>query len=292
MDPITGAVEHIGWLAVHINANDIATFGVEPAFFLSCILLPKKVNKKIVKKISVQMDKAAKELKIAIIGGHCEVTPGLSAPLVIGCAIGITEKGKYVTAGGAKPGDKLILTKTVGIEGTAILAMEKEKLLKEKLDPKIVDNAKNFYEKISVVKEAVIAFNTGSVNAMHDPTEGGLAGGIHEMADASNLGVKVYEEKIPVAKETLEICNFFEIDPLQLISSGALLIASQQGSTEKILEKLRKHGIKVHVIGEFLDSPSKRVLIRKDGKEINLVRPESDHLWKALTKNNNNSFTY
>ncbi len=289
MDPITGAIEHIGWLAVHINANDIATFGVKPTFFLSCILLPEKTNKEIIKKISVQIDKAAKGLKIAIIGGHCEVTPGISAPLVVGCAFGITEKGKYVTAGGAKPGNKLILTKTAGVEGTAILATEREEFLKEKLDQKIVDSAKKFYEKISVVKDAITAFKTGGVNAMHDPTEGGLAGGIHEMADASNLGIKVFEEKIPVAKETLEICSFFGIDPLQLISSGALLIASEQSSAEKILENLRKQGIKARVIGEFLDSPRKRVLIRKNGKEINIVRPESDHLWKALTKINSNN---
>lgn len=285
IDPITGAVERIGWLAVHINANDIATFGIEPAFFLSCILLPENATTEIVRKISVQMDKAAKELKIAIIGGHCEVTPGLSSPLVVGCAIGITKKGNYVTSGGAKPGDKLILTKTVGIEGTAILAMEKEKLLKEKLNIDIVNDAKNFYEKISVVKDAIVAFKTGGVNAMHDPTEGGLAGGIHEIADASNLGVKVFEEKIPVAKETLEICNFFEIDPLQLISSGALLIASERHSTEKILENLRAHKISASVIGEFLHSPYKRLFICKNGRERILVRPESDHLWKALNKN-------
>ena len=291
IDPITGAVERIGWLAVNINANDVATFGVKPEFLFSCILLPEGADRETVETICAQMDKAARELEIAIAGGHCEVTPGIKNPIVVGCIMGLTEKGNYVTAGGAKPGDKLILTKSAGIEGTAILASDRESQLRKAVDSSTLKRAKEFFNKISVVKEAIIAFNTGGVNAMHDPTEGGLAGGIHEIADASNLGVKVYEEKIPVAKETLEICNFFEIDPLQLISSGALLIVSEPGSTEKILQKLRKHGIKARVIGEFLDSPSKRVLIRKDEKEINIVRPESDHLWKALTKINNNSFT-
>lgn len=129
MDPITGTVERIGWLAVHVNANDVATFGVEPAFFSSCILLPEHADEQTVKTICSQMNKASKDIGMAIIGGHCEVTPNLSNPIVIGCAMGTTEKGKYVTAGGAKPGNKLILTKSAGVEGTAILATEHYNLL-------------------------------------------------------------------------------------------------------------------------------------------------------------------
>ena len=120
MDPITGAVERIGWEAININANDVATFGVEPAFFFSCLLLPENADSKIVEIISTQMHAAAKKLGIAIVGGHAESTPGLTNPIVVGCVMGLTEKGKYVTAAGAKTGDKLILTKSAGIEGTAI----------------------------------------------------------------------------------------------------------------------------------------------------------------------------
>src|SRR4030042_3928780 len=133
MDPITGAVERIGMEAININANDIATFGVEPAFFFSCIMLPENVDSSIIEKISSQMHNAAKELGIAIVGGHCEVTPGLANPIVVGCIMGLTEKGKYVTAAGAKNGDKIILTKTAGIEGTAILATDREEQLKKVL---------------------------------------------------------------------------------------------------------------------------------------------------------------
>jgi hydrogenase expression/formation protein HypE len=215
MDPITGAVERIGWLAVNVNANDVATFGVEPAFFLSCILLPENADRKIIESICSQMNVAAKSLKIAIIGGHCEVTPWLSNPVVIGCALGIAINGNYVTAGGAKPGDKLILTKSAGIEGTAILATERYNLLlKMGVNDRLLKSAQKFFDKISVVKDGITAFKTGGVNAMHDPTEGGVLGGVHEMADASNLGVKVFEEKIPVAKETMEICKFFEDRPI------------------------------------------------------------------------------
>ncbi|MBS7647356.1 MAG: AIR synthase family protein [Candidatus Bathyarchaeia archaeon] len=285
MDPITGAVERIGWLAVNVNANDIATFGVEPAFFSSCILLPEEADEQIVEAICSQMDEASKNLGMAIIGGHCEVTPGLTNPIVIGCAMGITDRGKYVTAGGAKPGDKLILTKSAGVEGTAILATERcELLLKSGLNEEMVYSAQRFFEKISIVKEAILAFKTDGVNAMHDPTEGGILGGIHEMADASNCGVKIFEEKIPVAKETVEICKFFGIDPLQLIGSGALLIASKKGYSEKIVEELRKNRIEASIIGEFLAHRQQRFLVRKNGSLEAIPRPESDHLWLALAK--------
>jgi len=282
MDPITGAIERIGWLAVNINANDVATFGVPPAFFLSCILLPENSNRKAVETITTQMDEAAKELGIAIIGGHCEVTPGLSNPIVVGCTIGITDKGNYVTAGGAKVGDRLILTKTVGIEGTAILASDREEQLKNALNASIVENAKKFFNQISIAKEAITAFKTGGVNAMHDPTEGGLAGGIHEMADASHLGVKILEDKIRIKPETTQICKFFQIDPLQLISSGALLISTKPAYAEKIIKNLKRKGISASVIGEFLKNKDKRIIMRKNGKTKALPRPVSDHLWLAL----------
>ncbi len=284
MDPITGAIGRIGWLAVNINANDIATFGVEPEFLFSCILLPEGAERKTIETISVQMNEAAKNLGIAIVGGHCEVTPELVNPIVVGCMLGITEKGKYVTAGGAKPGDKLILTKSAGIEGTAILASDREERLKGAVDAETLQNAKEFCKQISVVKDAITAFKTGGVNAMHDPTEGGIAGGIHEMADASNLGVKVFEEKIQVQPETLEICDFFKIDPLQLISSGALLISAKPESAEKIIKRLKMERIHASIIGEFLDDPHKRLLLKKDGKKENLPRPVTDHLWIALMK--------
>lgn len=284
MDPITGAVERIGWLAVNVNANDIATFGVEPAFLFSSIMLPEKSDRELVEIISTQMNEAAKELGIAIVGGHCESTIGLVNPIVVGCIIGIAEKGDYVTAGSAKPEDKLILTKTAGIEGTAILAHDREKELTKSLDKNMLQRAKDFYDKISVVKEALIAFKIGGVHAMHDPTEGGVANGIHEMADASNLGVKVFEEAIQVSPETTAICNHFQIDPLQLISSGALLISAEAKSAEKIVSTLKDKEIQASIIGELLEDSNQRVLIKRNNAIKDLPRPLSDHLWTALRR--------
>jgi hydrogenase maturation factor len=283
-DPITGALERIGWLAVNINANDIATFGVEPAFFLSCIMLPEKAQSTMISTISVQMNDAAKALGIAIVGGHCETTPGLAHPIVAGSAIGITDKGKYVTAGGAKTGDKLILTKSAGTEGTAILASDRKQELRKTLSAKTLRSATKLYEQISVVKDAMTAFKTGSVDAMHDPTEGGVAGGIHEMADAARLGVRICEGRIPIRSETHRICRHFQINPLQLVSSGALLISAKPKCAEEIVRALKRESIQASVIGEFLTDPNERTLIGTNGEQRALPRPLSDDLWLALSR--------
>jgi len=283
MDPITGAIERIGWEAVNVNANDVATFGVEPTFLFSCLMLPENADSEIVQNIATQMSAAAKDLGIAIVGGHCESTPGLTNPIVVGCIMGLTEKGKYVTAAGAKSGDKLILTKSAGIEGTAILAFDRADQLKKVLNPSLLYNAKNFYNQISVVKDALIAYKAGGVHAMHDPTEGGILNGIHELADAAGLGVKVFEDKIAVEPETAKICRFYEIDPLQLIGSGALLISAEPEAAPKIIDALSQAHIVAEEIGEFNPSPQKRILILKNELSKMLPRPISDHLWIALT---------
>ncbi len=284
IDPVTGALEKVGWLAVNVSANDIATRGVRPLWFTSCILLPERSTENNVQKICNQIDEAARELEIAVVSGHSEVTPGLTHPVVIGCMMGIAEDGHYVTSSGAKPGNKLILTKGVGVEGTAILASDRRSVLAKKLGKRLVKMAEGFFGKISVVEDALIAFRTGGATAMHDPTEGGIAGGLHELADASNTGFRIYENRIHVSSETEEICRFFGIDPIQLISSGSLLIAARKDKVEIIMERLSKHSIAASVIGDVTKPTSGRIIISKTGKKKNLIRPVSDHLWVALAK--------
>jgi len=283
-DPITGAEEWLGWLAVHVNANDIATRGVQPRWFNSIIMLPRNSGAELVEKICTQMDKAARQLDVAIVGGHCEVTPGIDHPIVTGCAIGVAEDGKYVTSGGARIGDKIILTKGAGIEGTAILASDRRTELLGFFDKSFLDKAENFFKKISVVKDAITAFRTGGVSAMHDPTEGGVAGGLHELADAANVGFQVYEEKILVPEETRRICQHFDVDPLQLISSGSLLVVAEEAKIAEILGSLSRNGVQASMIGEVVETKQGRTLVTKAGEKTLLVRPASDHLWKALAK--------
>ena len=283
-DPITGAEEWLGWLVVHVGANDIATRGIRPRWFNSIILLPKNSTIKLVERICTQMDKAARQMDIAIIGGHCEVTPGIEHPIVTGCTIGVAEDRKYVTCSGAKIGDKIILTKGPGIEGTAILASDRKAELLKVFDESFAKKAENFFEKISVVKDALTAFNTGGVSAMHDPTEGGVAGGLHELADAANVDFNVYEKEILIPEETRKVCAHFNIDPLQLISSGALLIVAEEEKAPKIISSLSKDGIQASIIGEVTEPELGRNLISKTGEKNELIRPTTDHLWKVLEK--------
>jgi hydrogenase maturation factor len=282
MDPITGVMERIGWEAININANDVATFGVQPAFFSSCILLPETSTGKTVETICKQIDSGAKELGIAVIGGHSEITPNLTFPIVIGSCLGLSVDGNYVTANGAKPGNQLILTKSVGMEGAAILALDRGEMLTRELGLAMVEKARKLSDKISVVREALLAFGTGRVTAMHDPTEGGFAGGLHELADASNVGFRVFAEQISIADETEKICDFFQIDPLQLIASGSLLISVEKDSGSEVLGVLTRSGIEATVIGELLPSRASRFIVDRHGVEKHLVRPQSDHLWRAL----------
>jgi len=284
MDPITGALERIGWLAVNINANDVATFGVQPNFFSSCLLLPENATEDTVETICRQIDFAAKKLDMAVTGGHSEITPKLPFPIIVGCCIGVADKRNYVTAQGAKADNMLVLTKSVGIEGTAILATDRNAQLIRKIGKSTLKKAEEYFNQISIVKEAILAFRTGYVTAMHDPTEGGVAGGLHELADASNVGFKIFEEKIHITKETLKICEFFQIDPLQLIASGSLLIAVKKDYAYKVVELLEKNKVAASVIGETLPTSSKRFITRKDGSAEKFVRPTSDHLWLALQK--------
>jgi len=283
-DPITGAEKWLGWLAVHVSANDIATRGVQPRWFNSIILLPKNSTTELIEKICTQMDKAARQLDVAIIGGHCEVTPGIDHAIVTGCAIGVAEDGKYVSSSGAKIGDQIILTKGTGIEGTAILASDRRTELLTVFDESFVNSAENFFKKISVVKDAITAFKSGGVSAMHDPTEGGVAGGLHELADAAKVGFQVYEKRFLVPEETRKICAHFGVDPLQLISSGSLLVVADEKKADEIIGSLSGSGIQASVIGEVTEPSAGRTLVTEAGEKTDLVRPVSDHLWKALEK--------
>jgi len=283
-DPITGAEEWLGWLAVNVSANDVATCGIQPRWFTPCILLPKGSRDELIERICSQMDKAAHQLDVAIIGGHCEITPGLENPIVTGCSVGVAEDGKYVTSSGARIGNKIIMTKGAGIEGTAILASDRRQELLGVFEEKLVKRAEKFFEKISIVNDAIVAFKTGGVSAMHDPTEGGIAGGLHELADAANTGFQIYEEKILIPEETRKICGYFEISPLQLISSGSLLIVAEKENTEEILNKLSQNGIRASIIGEITKSNLGKEMVTQTGEKTELVRPVSDHLWVALAK--------
>jgi hydrogenase maturation factor len=282
-DPITGSIEDVGWLAVHVNANDIATFGVAPRWFLASILLPIGHTQEQLAEIMHQIDAAATELDVAVTGGHSEITESIAQPIVVGFMMGVAPAGKYVTSSGAQSGDALIMTKTTAIEGTSILATEGSRYLTPKIGEELVMEGQTLRKQISVVKDGIIAFQTGHIHAMHDPTEGGLSNGIHEICDASGVGIEIDAEKIPIANVTRQICAQLEINPHNLISSGSMLISCESDYATKVIRKLSDARVAATQIGTFISDASHRK-IREGHSLRNLERPESDALWSALKR--------
>lgn len=279
-DPITGAVERAGWLSVHVNANDVATRGAKPRWFLPTLIMPTTTTVKTVEKIMRQIHEAATELGVAVVGGHTEFINGIDHPIIAGTMAAVIEKDKYITSAGARPGDKIILTKGAAIECTMILATDMSEEIRKELGSEIVERGKAFIQKISIVKDALVAIKNGKVTAMHDATEGGIATALHEVAEASEIDFTVYEDKIYVAPETQKMCHLFDLDPLQVISSGALIITATPQTSQKIVDGLNKAGIRAEIIGEATDKNEGRSIVRKDGKVVDLPLPEQDQLWK------------
>ncbi len=266
-DPITFATDEIGGYAVQVNANDIACSGAEPQFFLATILLPQAAgNAELAERILAQITAACRELGAALVGGHTEITYGIDRPIVVGTMLGEVDKAKLITAAGAQVGDAVLLTKGYPIEAVSIIAREVS-AAQEQFAPEFIDRCRNFLHTpgISVVKDARIARGAGIVTAMHDPTEGGVATGLWELADASGRGIVIDAASLPLLPEGEQLCRAFNLDPLGCIASGALLLTTPE--PEKIRAALEAEGIPTHVIG---------VVTAEKG--VNLPRPARDEI--------------
>lgn len=283
-DPITFVAEDIGLYSIIINANDIAAMGGRPRWFLANILLPEKgTTQRMVEKIFSQLSKACKELNISLCGGHTEITLGINRPIIIGQMLGEIKKDDLITAGGAKAGDDIILTKGIAIEATSIIAREKEKILAKRFPQRFIKRCKETIKNpgLSILKEAFIAKRIGRVHAMHDPTEGGVITGLYELAIASGVGLLIEKDAIPILPECKILCDYFGIDPLGVIASGALIIIIDQKDTEKVIKGLRRKGIDASHIGKVTHR-SKGIKILEKGKIKRLSLFERDEITKVL----------
>jgi hydrogenase expression/formation protein HypE len=259
-DPITFATDQIGWYVVHINANDLATMGATPRWLLLTLLLPESgSDREAVEKIFSQVSQACQALGIALCGGHTEVTYGLDRPIAVGLMLGEVEKADLVCTAGAQIDDHLILTKGIAVEGTAMLALELGDQLEERLGVELVTLSRRFLREpgISVLRDAQIVCQAGHPHAMHDPTEGGLATGLWELAHASGKGLVVDPSKIHVFPETDAVCRALDLDPLGLIASGALLVAAAPDESPRMVQTLTGAGIRASVIGQVVAGPAR-----------------------------------
>ena len=290
-DPITFATDQIGWYAVHVNANDIAAMGATPRWFLSTVIVPESMaTADLFEDILSQIDAACASLGVSVAGGHTEITTGIDRPIVVGQMLGEVSSGRVIRSSGLRPGDAILLTKGLAIEATSILARQMKAHLQGRgWDDARLDTAAAYLTDpgISVVADARIALQAGEVHALHDPTEGGVATALLEIATASGVGLDIVEEHLPISAQTQRLCDDVGIDPFGTISSGALLIGCAEASTETILEALRSDGIRVARIGtatELGPGLPSSLRLRRDGEWRPLPFFAVDEIARLFTK--------
>ncbi len=279
-DPITAAERFIGWLSVNVSANDVAVRGARPRWMLSTILLPPGTEDTVLENIVKQMDKAAKEINVSIIGGHTEVTPGIPRPIIVSTAIGYT-KHRIVRTGDASPGDKVIIIGRTGGEGAGVIAWDfEEKLLEKGISKNIIDKAKEFIWDVSVVDKAMDILP--HVSSMHDPTEGGILEGLLELAQASGNTVIVNLDDIVIDDIVEAVTKPLKVDPLRLLSSGALITAIPPYKVEEALSMLRSRNYSYCLCGEVVRGKPHLVIKKSGHKQASTttIVDEIYKLWK------------
>lgn len=282
-DPITFATDEIGYYAVNVCTNDLAVTGAEPRFYLPTILLPAgQADAGMARRLFGQLGDACRRLSITIAGGHSEITPAVSQPVIAGTLLGEVARDRFVRSGGCRPGHLLLMAGSAPVEGVSLIAREKRTDLQAQgWSEAELDAAANYlYEPgISVLAPALAAAQTGRVTAMHDPTEGGIATGLLELALAADVGLEVTLEAIPVPKVARRLCAAFDLDPLGVIASGALLATAAPQDADTILGRWRELGWRGSVIGRILPKEN-GIYARQEGQQVALPRFAADEVTK------------
>ncbi len=253
-DPITFAADRLGFYAVTVNANDIATTGGLPKWFFPTLLFPTDTSEDTVRRVFSELGSAASAIGVTVSGGHTEITAAVTRPVVCGAMIGVVREGELKDKAAIKTGDGIVMTKTAGNEGTAILAADfAERLARSGVGRQELQTALGFLKGLSILPEARIAAETNAVRAMHDITEGGVATALIELSAASGCGVDVDLDEIPIDPATKTICSALGLDPLGLIGSGSLLTVIEGSAAEAFIQALSENGIAATRIGRITD---------------------------------------
>ena len=279
-DPITFATDLIGWYLVQVNTNDLAVMGATPRWLMATLLLPEGVSEGTVRAIFDQLLDACRSHGVTLVGGHTEVTYELPRPIAVGALLGEADKNEVVLTSGARPGDSVVLTKGIAIEGASILAREAgAELVAAGVSPQMVEDAKEmlFSPGISVRKDAEVALKTAPVHAMHDPTEGGLATALRELATAAGVGLEVEADAIPVLPSCRAFCDALGLDPLGLIASGALLATLAPEHAGTVVRALHSEGVPAWEIGR-VTPPEEGLTLRTASGTAALPEFERDEL--------------
>ncbi len=283
-DPVTFVTDQIGRYLVQVNANDVAVMGATPRWLMATLLLPEGTSAETARGIFSQLTDACAELGISLAGGHTEITYDLGRPLAVGAMLGEVAKDRVVLTSGALPGDAIIVTKGIAIEGTAILARDASaELASAGVPGELVERAQKllYSPGISVVRDALTAVDSVRVHSMHDPTEGGLAGGLLEIATAADVGVAIDRDRVPVLPECQALCDALGLDPLGLIASGALLATVARGDAAALIGALAEQDIESWDIGVVTEA-DQGLTMKTGGIVSELPRFERDELPRYL----------
>ncbi|MCP4628053.1 MAG: hypothetical protein GY850_31720 [bacterium] len=281
-DPITFATDAIGQYAVLINANDIATSGAKPRWLLTTLLFPCGVTPSEIHKVFQELKEFCRRWEITLCGGHTEITDAVTRPVVTGMMAGTVTRRKLIDKRNMAPGDRVLLTKGVAVEGTAIIAREfGDRLAQLGLADADIEKGREFLANISIITEARLAAQSGATSAMHDVTEGGLATALEEMSIAGRHQIRIDLDAIPVFAETRKICRLLSIQPLGLIGSGSLLICCRESGCSSLMESIRQSGIEVACIGKVRD-PGQGIHAIKKGRSTDWPRFEVDEITRLF----------
>lgn len=285
-DPIfpgpTMSPDDFGWITVHIGASDVAVMGVKPRFMTYSLLLPPGTPEDYIAGLVGSISTCARELGIAIVGGHTGFYGAVTIPTIGG--ITVWGRGReVVTPAGARAGDAVIITKGAAVEAAALVACELgEKLLAAGVKPELVERARKRLREMSVVVEAGIAVEVGGVHAMHDATEGGLARGLWEVAEASGVGLRIERARVPVPADIRAVCDYIGLNPYEVISEGTLVLTCAPEKADVMLAAFKEAGIEAAVIGRVVPADAGRAWVEADGREEQLLPPAVDRFWEVF----------
>jgi len=281
-DPITFVTDALGFYAVVINANDIATSGATPRWFLATLLFPPQTTPLEIQSVMSELDAACRHFHITLCGGHTEITDAVTRPVVTGMLVGTTTKARLIDKRKIKPGDKVYLTKKVAVEGTAIVAQElADELQRLGFSPTAIERMRAFRKHLSILEEAGIAARTRGVSAMHDITEGGAATALTELSLAGKHRIRIEMDAIPIFPETAEISRLFGIDPLGLIGSGSLLICCREQAGDRLEQRIRKADIEITCVGEVL-APGRGIRAFRKNRAVPWPTFDADELTRLF----------
>ncbi|OLA56277.1 MAG: hypothetical protein BHW40_02040 [Firmicutes bacterium CAG:65_45_313] len=250
-------------------ANNLAAAGAEPVAAELVIFLPETVEEPELKALMEEAEKAATDLNIQIIGGQTRVSSAVRQPIATATGYGILSEAAVTQASAGKKlaGQDIIITKWIGLEGTADLAARNREKLLVRYPAYLVEEA----------PEAATAVKSGGCT-MHDVSEGGVFAALWEMAEGAGVGLTIDMKKLPLRQETVEVCEFCNVNPYELRSGGSLIIASPEGTA--VVEALAAEGIPAVIVGRFTDS-NERLILNED--EVRYMdRPQRDEIYKSV----------